>query len=377
MTVRDTLTLAQVLMAGPRRLVSISHCEKRGKMKKTAIAILVGGLAAAPAMAQSNDLLEQARDWFEPIPMNAPTPEGNVLTRARIDLGAMLFFDPRISRSGVFSCNSCHNVGMGGVDALETSIGHGWQRGPRNSPTVFNAIFNAAQFWDGRAADLAEQAMGPVQAGVEMANTPERVVETLESMEGYVSAFAAAFPTEEAPITFLNMARAIEAFEATLITPNSRFDQFLLGDLNALNEQEQRGLASFMDNGCAACHAGVNLGGQEYYPFGLVERPGADILPRGDRGRFTVTETVTDDYVFRAAPLRNIAITAPYFHSGVVWDLREAVAIMGVSQLGADLTEAEIDDITAFLQTLTGEIPRVQYPILPDRGPNTPLPEPM
>ena len=346
-------------------------------MKKTAIAILVGALAATPAVAQPNDLLEQARDWFEPIPMNPPTPEGNVLTRARIDLGAMLFFDPRLSRSGVFSCNSCHNVGMGGVDALETSIGHGWQRGPRNSPTVFNAIFNAAQFWDGRAADLAEQAMGPIQAAVEMANTPERVVETLESMEGYVSAFAAAFPTEEVPITFLNMARAIEAFEATLITPNSRFDQFLLGDVNALSEQEQRGLASFMDSGCAACHSGVNLGGQDYYPFGLVERPGADILPRGDRGRFAVTETVTDDYVFRASPLRNIAITAPYFHSGAVWDLREAVAIMGVSQLGADLSEAEIDDITAFLHTLTGEIPQIQHPILPDRGPNTPLPEHM
>jgi cytochrome c peroxidase len=203
------------------------------------------------------------------------------------------------------------------------------------------------------------------------------VVETLESMDGYVLAFDAAFPTEDTPITFENMARAIEAFEATLITPNSRFDQFLLGDLNALTEQELNGLDSFMQAGCVACHAGVNMGGQEYYPFGLVERPGADVLPVGDRGRFTVTETVTDDYVFRAAPLRNIELTAPYFHSGVVWDLEEAVAIMGVSQLGTELTETEVTDITAFLRTLTGEIPQVQHPILPNRGPNTPLPEPM
>jgi cytochrome c peroxidase len=173
------------------------------------------------------------------------------------------------------------------------------------------------------------------------------------------------------------MARAIEAFEAMLITPNAKFDQFLLGNDAALNDQEKRGLQSFIDQGCAACHNGVNFGGQDYFPFGVVERPGGRVLPEGDRGRFQVTETAADDYVFRAAPLRNIAITAPYFHSGVVWDLSEAVAIMGVSQLGAELSEDDVSDITAFLETLTGEMPNVPYPVLPARGPDTPLPDPM
>jgi cytochrome c peroxidase len=330
---------------------------------------------AGPALA-NEELRSFANDLFDPIPLSTPEIEGNIISRQRVDLGAQLFFDPRMSRSGLFSCQSCHNVGLGGVDGLTTSIGHGWQQGPRNSPTVYNAVFNIAQFWDGRAADLAEQAMGPVQAGVEMNNTPERLIETLNSMEEYIAAFEEAFPGEEDPVTFENFALAIEAFEATLTTPNSRFDQFLNG-ADTLNEQEIRGLEAFLDQGCAACHAGVNMGGQDYYPFGLVERPGGAVLPEGDRGRFTVTETASDDYVFRAAPLRNIELTAPYFHSGVVWSLEEAVAVMGVSQLGADLSEQEIDDIVAFLRTLTGEIPEVVHPALPPSTDATPRPEPM
>ncbi|AHM05458.1 Cytochrome c551 peroxidase [Roseibacterium elongatum DSM 19469] len=338
-------------------------------------AVALATAIAGPALA-NDELREYANELFEPIPLSTPDLDGNMVTRQRVDLGAMLFFDPRMSRSGLFSCQSCHNVGTGGVDGLETSIGHGWQAGPRNSPTVFNAVFNIAQFWDGRAADLAEQAVGPVQAGVEMNNTPERVIDTLNSMQAYVDAFAEAFPGEDDPVTFDNFALAIEAFEATLTTPNSRFDQFLMG-ADTLDEQELAGLEAFIDQGCAACHAGVNMGGQDYYPFGLVERPGADVLPEGDRGRFAVTETAMDDYVFRAAPLRNIELTAPYFHSGVVWELEEAVAVMGVAQLGADLSEQEISDIAAFLRTLTGEIPEVVHPVLPPRTADTPLPEPM
>lgn len=330
---------------------------------------------AAPALA-NDELRSYANDLFDPIPLSTPEIEGNIISRQRVDLGAKLFFDPRMSRSGLFSCQSCHNVGLGGVDGLETSIGHGWQAGPRNSPTVYNAVFNIAQFWDGRAQDLAEQAMGPVQAGVEMNNTPDRLLETLNSMQEYIDAFAEAFPGEENPVTFENFAMAIEAFEATLTTPNSRFDQFLNG-ADTLNDQEMRGLQAFLDEGCAACHAGVNMGGEGYYPFGLVERPGADVLPEGDRGRFQVTETAADDYVFRAAPLRNIELTAPYFHSGVVWSLEEAVAVMGVSQLGADLSDDQVDDIAAFLRTLTGEIPEVVHPILPASTNTTPRPEPM
>lgn len=347
-------------------------------MKRYSAATLLASVAlVAPALADDAALRETAKDFFEPIPLQAPMLENNVITRDRVDLGAKLFFDPRMSRSGLFSCQSCHNVGIGGVDGLETSVGHGWQAGPRNAPTMLNAVFNVAQFWDGRAPDLAEQAKGPVQAGVEMNNTPDNVVATLKSMPGYVEGFDAAFPGQPDPISFDNFALAIEAFEATLITPNSRFDQFLMGEDGALSDQEKNGLQLFVDTGCASCHGGINFGGQDYYPFGVVEKPGAAVLPEGDKGRFAVSETADDEYVFRAAPLRNIAITAPYFHSGKVWDLKEAVAIMANSQLGAELTDAEVEDITAFLGTLTGEQPQVVHPTLPVRTSATPLPAPM
>jgi cytochrome c peroxidase len=176
-------------------------------------------------------------------------------------------------------------------------------------------------------------------------------------------------------VTFDNLAKAIEAFEATLITPASRFDQFLEGNPNALTSVEKEGLRLFMAKGCVGCHQGVNIGGEEYYPFGVVEKPGAAILPAKDRGRFEVTKTADSDYVFRAGPLRNIALTAPYFHSGKVWDLKQAVAIMATSQLGEKLSDKEVDAITAFLLTLTGEQPRVELPVLPVSTDKTPLPK--
>ena len=286
----------------------------------------------------------------------------------------MLYFDPRLSASNLISCNTCHNLGTGGVDLQETSVGHGWQKGPRNAPTVLNAVFNIAQFWDGRAKDLEEQAKGPVQASVEMSNNPERLVATLNSMPQYVVLFKKAFPNDNSPVTFDNTAKAIEAFEATLLTPNSRFDKYLKGDAGALNAQEKEGLKLFMEKGCAGCHNGVNVGGSGYFPFGVVERPGADILPPGDKGRFMVTKTASDEYVFKVPSLRNIELTPPYFHSGKVWSLREAVSVMGSAQLGIALTDSEIDTITAFLKTLTGDQPRVEYPILPPNTDNTPRP---
>lgn len=347
-------------------------------MKRIVVSMMAILAGASAAMAEDAALRDSAKEMFEVIPMQAPQLVGkNAMTREKIELGAQLFFDPRMSKSGLFSCQSCHNVGIGGVDGLETSIGHGWQKGPRNAPTMLNSVFNTAQFWDGRAADLAEQAKGPVQAGVEMNNTPDNVVATLKSMPAYAKSFEMSFPGEDDPVSFDNFALAIEAFEATLITPNSKFDQFLLGQDGAMNAQEKRGLQAFMDQGCASCHNGINVGGDGYYPFGLIEKPGADILPVGDRGRFAVTATADDDYVFRAAPLRNVAITAPYFHSGKVWDLKVAVDIMAESQLGEKLDDGTLDDIVAFLGTLTGEQPLVVHPILPVRTATTPLPEEM
>jgi len=314
-------------------------------------------------------------EQFAPIPEAPPALPDNQMTPAQVELGKMLYFDPRLSRSWLISCNTCHNLALGGVDLVETSIGHGWQKGPRNAPTVLNAVFNVAQFWDGRAEDLEEQAKGPVQAGVEMNSTPDRVVATLKSIPEYVRKFEEAFPGDLDPVTFDNMARAIEAFEATLITPGSKFDAYLRGNVAALNPLELEGLGAFRERGCTACHNGVNVGGQAYFKFGVVQQPGSEILPRADRGRSAVTHAQSDDYVFRAPALRNVELTAPYFHSGVVWDLRQAVDVMGTAQLGQDLLEAEKAAIVAFLRTLTGEQPVVEYPTLPVHTADTPLPD--
>ena len=347
-------------------------------MKKLFLAMLFAATAVSASGAGAADLRQQARELFAPIPEAPPQLADNPLTPAKIELGRKLFFDPRLSGSQLISCNTCHNLGMGGDDNLETSIGHGWAKGPRNAPTVLNSVFNAVQFWDGRAKDLEEQAKGPVQAGVEMHNRPEVVVATLKSIPEYVAAFRKAFPDEKDPVTFDNMARAIEAFEATLLTPDSPFDRWLKGDDSALDEKQKKGLALFIDKGCAGCHNGVNFGGQGFHPFGVVERPGSDILPPDDKGRFKVTRTADDQYVFRAAPLRNIALTAPYFHSGRVWSLRQAVAIMGDAQLGrGTLNDADVEAITAFLNSLTGRQPRIVYPILPPSTDATPRPQPM
>jgi cytochrome c peroxidase len=324
---------------------------------------------------QASSLQARAGQMFEPLPADPPPLEGHdALSAEQVELGRMLFFEPRLSSSWLISCNTCHNVGLGGVDLMETSIGHGWQSGPRNAPTVLNARYNLAQFWDGRAADLAEQAMGPVQAAVEMNNTPDRAVRTLASIPEYVERFADAFPDDLDPVTFENMAEAIEAFEATLITPDAPFDRYLTGDETALTDDEKAGLELFMDKGCGACHGGINIGGSGYFPFGVIEKPDADVLPPDDLGRFEVTRSPGDEYVFKSPTLRNVELTAPFFHSGKVWELTDAVAIMGSAQLGATLTADETLAIATFLASLTGTQPDVTYPILPRHTDATPKP---
>jgi cytochrome c peroxidase len=342
-------------------------------MRKSSFVAAALLLVSSQALAD-DDLMKAAKQVFKPIPSVMPAVKDNAVTHEKVELGKMLFFDPRLSASEIISCNTCHNLGTGGVDAGPTSVGHGWQKGPRRAPTVYNAVFNVAQFWDGRAADLKAQAKGPVQASVEMNATPDHVIKTLTSMADYVAMFKKAFPNEASPVTFDNFAKAIEAFEATLITPAAPFDQFLEGDANALNAQQKAGLKLFMDKGCSSCHNGINVGGQDYFPFGVTEKPGADVLPSADKGRFAVTKTASDEYVFRAAPLRNVALRAPYFHSGQVWSLKQAVGVMGEAQLGTKLTDKEESDIVAFLDSLTGQLPRIEYPMLPARADTTPPP---
>ncbi len=335
------------------------------------------GEAAATAAAESTSpLMERAMAMFEPMPETPPELEGNPITTAKVELGKMLYFEPRLSASWLISCNTCHNLGLGGVDMMETSIGHGWQKGPRNAPTVLNSVYNLAQFWDGRAADLMEQAMGPVQAAVEMNSTPDRTVETLLSIPEYVERFAQAFPEDSDPVTFENMARAIEAFEATLVTPNAPFDKYLSGDEAALTENQKAGLTLFMDSGCTACHGGIILGGTTYQRFGSARNPGAELLPPDDRGRFNVTGDPNDEFAFKVPVLRNVELTAPYFHTGKVWSLEEAVDVMGHAQLGKELGADELEQMAAFLSTLTGVQPVVEYPVLPPHTAATPLPEP-
>ncbi|GAW68305.1 cytochrome C biogenesis protein CcsA [Geoanaerobacter pelophilus] len=343
-------------------------------MKITWILLLLT-LLPGWADAAEKENMSRARATFKPIPVHPPAIKGNKATKAKVDLGMKLFFDPRLSTSQLISCNTCHNVGLGGADLQETSVGHGWQKGPRNAPTVFNAVYNVAQFWDGRAKDLQTQAKGPVQASVEMNSNPELVVRTLKNIPGYPPLFEAAFPGSRDPVTFDNMAKAIEVFEATLVTPNAPFDRFLNGETGALNTREQAGLRIFIDKGCAACHGGINVGGAGYYPFGVREVPTAEVRPEADTGRFKVTNTASDKYVFRAPSLRNVAITQPFFHSGKVWSLRDAVVVMGSAQLGTTLNETEVNDTVAFLKSLTGKQPKVGYPLLPPSSDQTPHPQ--
>lgn len=308
---------------------------------------------------------------FTPIPPAVPAASG-AANEEMIALGRMLYYEPRLSKSQTISCNSCHDLAKYGVDGEVTSDGHAGKKGDRNSPTVYNAAAHFVQFWDGRAADVEEQAKGPVLNPVEMAMGGEAaVVAVLASIPEYVDRFARAFPGEAKPISYDNMARAIGAFERRLMTP-SRWDALLAGDASALIAEEQVGLKTFLDAGCQACHYGALLGGTSYQRLGAVKAyPG-----NADPGRFKVTGNEADRAVFKVPSLRNIDKTAPYFHDGHVADLQDAVRQMGEYQLGKTLTDAEVQNVVAFLRVLTGKIDEgyIKPPELPKSTANTPKP---
>lgn len=304
----------------------------------------------------------------EPI---KPIPEAVIEEPDKVELGKKLFFEPRLSRSGFISCNSCHNLSRGGTDNLPTSIGHNWQEGPINSPTVLNSSLNLAQFWDGRAATLAEQAAGPINNPLEMAYTHTLAVEVLRSIPDYVEMFAEIYGTQE--ITIDHVTDAIAVFEETLVTPNSRFDQWLRGDDNAITVQEKRGYETFKRIGCAACHYGEAVGGRDFHRMGLV-REYATRNP--SQGRYEFTGIDADRFKFKVPTLRNVDRTYPYFHDGAVWTLEEATDIMAKLQLGRELPQQDIDDMVAFMKSLTGEHPEIVIPQLPPSQPNTPIPVP-
>ncbi len=321
------------------------------------------------------ELLRQAQFRLDSIPHSPPSYPENPLTEKKIALGKMLFFDPRLSSSQAVSCNTCHNLGLGGVDLQEKALGHRWQSTSRNAPTVLNSVFNIAQFWDGRARDLAEQAAGPLLGLSEMASSGPSICQVLSSIPEYVEAFDKAFPGHPEPICFGNARKALEAFEITLLTPDAPLDRFLHGDLKALDETAKKGLHLFMSKGCADCHMSMNIGGNGYYVFGVKKKPDTRYLPAEDHGCRTVLAGITEDYVFKAPSLRNVALTAPYFHSGSAWTLNGAVEVMADSQLGIRLEDQEVAAIVAFLQTLTGNQPEITYPILPVSTVQTPRPK--
>ena len=297
----------------------------------------------------------------------------NPITDEKVALGRMLYYEKRLSKGQDVSCNSCHMLDNYGVDGEPVSDGHKAQKGSRNSPTVFNAAGHVAQFWDGRAANVEEQAKGPVLNPVEMAMPSEmKVSAVLKSMPEYVEAFRKAFPGEKDPVKFDNMAKAIAAFERKLITP-ARWDRFLAGDAAALTDEEKAGLNTFMELGCQACHSGTYLGAQMYQKLGAV-KPWPSTA---DLGRYQVTKEDGDRMMFKVPSLRNIEKTGPYYHDGSVATLEAAVRTMADFQLGRQLTAEETAEVVAFLRSLTGEIPAefVKEPALPASTPKTPKPE--
>lgn len=314
------------------------------------------GIVSIPSdKSELNKMIEDA----SPDAKEYPT------TKERVELGKMLYFDPRLSKSGIISCNTCHHLGLGGTDNIPASTGHKWSPNPRhlNSPTVYNAVFNSAQFWDGRATHLAEQAAGPMVDPAEMASTPEHIEKVVNSMPRYVELFKEAYGAD-VDIKYKLIATTVGVFERTLVTP-SRFDDFLNGDEKSLSDKEKEGLKLFLDKGCATCHNGINLGGT-MMPFDLAGK-----YKFADLGGFKGDE----NGLVKTPVLRNILKTAPYYHNGAIWDINEAIKEMGSIQLGIEITDEEAKTIATFFEALEGDLPEVTYPELPRSTASTPKPQ--
>lgn len=324
---------------------------------------------AAPAAVLIPELSPTLLTVFASVPPEA-TPGNYKMTDALINLGRMLWYDKRLSKSQQQSCNSCHLLDRYGVDGFPVSLGHDNKPVRRNAQSVYNAAFHVAQFWDGRAPTVEEQAKMPIMSKSEMSmKSPAQVEAVLRSIPGYVAAFTAAFPDDPNPITFDHLAQAIGAFERRLVTP-SRFDRFLAGDYSQLTPEEQRGLARFISTGCVTCHVGVTVGGLMFKKLGEVEP-----YQTTDNGRFDITGLESDRHVFKVQSLRNIVKTGPYLHDGSIQTLPEMVRLMARYQLGKQLNDGEIAEIITFLNTLTGDLPTeyIAPPPLPENGPDTQL----
>jgi cytochrome c peroxidase len=319
------------------------------------------------AAGPDDELINKAKSLFGPLPASMPSPD-NPITPEKVKLGKVLFWEPRISVDGTVSCVKCHPLGLYATDGLRKSLGNHCKENPRNDPTIFNAAAQISAHWIGNRTSVEDQAkqalIGPPSYGMPNYESVEKI---LKGMPGYVTMFKQAFPGEKEPVTADNFAKAVGAFERTLMTP-SAFDDFMTGKANALTDLQKRGLKSFVSAGCATCHFSPYLGGQMYQKFGLFEPYEKYTKSQPvDEGRFTVTKNPPDKYVFKVPILRNVAETPPYFHDGSVDKLEDTVIIMAKIQLGADLTKEKAGEIVAFLKSLTGTIPEVvlAVPILP------------
>ncbi|MEN9443547.1 MAG: Cpx [Bacteroidota bacterium] len=300
--------------------------------------------------AEEQALIDGYSKLFGVLPSKAENA-ANPSSEAKIALGKQLYFDARLSKSGNISCNSCHNLASYGVDNLPVSLGHKWQKGVRNSPTTLNAALHFVQFWDGREPDVEAQAKGPETNPIEMgAPHPQFVVDRLKSIPEYQQQFDAVFAGDSVTLTYDNMAKAIGAFERTLLTP-SRFDAYLAGDAQAITADEKKGIETFKAVGCTTCHIGPLLGGNMFQKFGLV-KPFTTYKISNDLGKAAVTKNEADKYMFKVPSLRNSTRTYPYFHDGSIWNLEQAIRIMADTQLGKQLTDPEVRDITNFMATL-------------------------
>ncbi len=313
---------------------------------------------------------------LEPLPAHPPVPKDNPMTPAKIELGKQLFFDPRLSVDGTVSCNSCHNVMSSGTDNRAVSVGVNGQKGGRSAPTVWNAAYLSAQFWDGRAATLEDQAKGPILNSIEMGMpSQETVVKRLQAIPGYRDAFAEAFGAGNT-ITYDNVAKAIATYERTLVTPDSAFDRYMRGDKAALSEAAQRGMTLVEQVGCTSCHNGpvfagpgtLAMGQGFYQKFPTFAGSKYDVAYGLllDEGRAATTKKLEDKHLWRVPTWRNVALTAPYFHNGSVKTLNEAVRVMAKTQLNKELNDTQVADIVAFLNSLTGVFPEQTMPKLPD-----------
>jgi cytochrome c peroxidase len=293
------------------------------------------------------------------------------VSKEKVALGRMLYFDKRLSRGHDLSCNSCHDLAAHGADGRRTSVGHKGQVGTRNAPTVYNAASHIAQFWDGRAETVEKQATGPILNPIEMANSEDRVVETLSSIPRYVEMFRAAYPGDEHPVSLAHVGDAIGAFERGLTT-SSRWDEFIAGKTDALTQTEKRGLRIFLDVGCMACHTGPQVGASMYQRVGVIE-PWPN---QSDIGRAAITKVEGDKMTFKVPSLKNIADTGPYFHDGSAATLEDAIRTMARHQVGVELTDEDVASIAAWMRSLSGTIDPayIAAPELPPTTDRTPQP---